>query len=354
MHPLYCALATIAFLSIALITVYLAAARASALAKGMTCQLRDAGAQAERLAEIAKRTSNAVVVTDSQGRIEWVNEGFGRITGYTLDEVIGKTPGSILQGAATDPSEVRRLREAIHRGETVRGELVNYSKTGRAYTIEMEVAPLHDAAGAINGYMAIETDVTARRDSERRLVESEANFRTLADSAPIFVWTSEPDGRRNYFNQPWLEFRGRTFEQERDFGWLEGVHPEDLTRYRQILTEAVSLTKAFEIEYRLRRSDGVYRIILGRGVPRYSGDGKFSGYVGACSDVTDMRDAQRRAEAANSAKSEFLANMSHEIRTPLTAILGFTDLLREEQAMRNLRNKERSILRPLAMRACIS
>ena len=140
---------------------------AEALARSMTIDL-------ERLAVVARRTSNAVVITDAQRRITWVNDGFERITGYSMDEVVGQRPGAFLQFEGTDVKELARLRAALEAGQSYLGELLNRGKHGREYWIELEIQPLKSEAGKFLGFMAIENDVTERRRSAAALQSSQA------------------------------------------------------------------------------------------------------------------------------------------------------------------------------------
>ena len=119
-------------------------------------------------AMVARFTDNLVVVTDSSGRIEWVNESFERVSGYTLIELEGKTPGSVLQGPDTDPTTIKRMRDAIENHEGFDVEVKNYSKTGEPYWVSIESRPIRDADGEVVNFIAIESDI-----SERRRVEEE-------------------------------------------------------------------------------------------------------------------------------------------------------------------------------------
>jgi PAS domain S-box-containing protein len=180
--------------------------RALTLATSMTTDLSAAKASADRLADIARRTSNAVVITDAQGRIEWTNEGFTRISGYTLDEVKGQKPGSFLHGPKSDRLASRRMGEAVRRGEGCLAEIVNYDKSGREYTLSIELAPLRNEAGVLTGFMAIETDITEQKRAADELAASEARARAALDASPVPMAINEGD-RITYLNPAFI----RTF-----------------------------------------------------------------------------------------------------------------------------------------------
>src|SRR5690606_12114263 len=114
------------------------------------------------------------------------------------------------------------------------------------------------------------------------LRESESRFRTLADSAPVLVWMAGLDKEGTYFNRPWLEFRGRTLQQEQGHGWLDGVHPDDYQRCVNTYFTAFDAREPFRMDYRLQRHDGTYRWVIDTGIPRYEADGTFAGYIGSC------------------------------------------------------------------------
>lgn len=133
-----------------------------------------------------------------------------------------------------------------------------------------------------------------RRVAERtkQLKESESRFRIMSDNAPVLIWMSGLDKGCDYFNKGWLNFTGRTLEQEFGNGWAEGVHPDDFERCLEIYVTSFDARREFRMEYRLRRSDGKFRWIHDIGVPRYDGAGIFVGYIGSCIDVTDRKLAE--------------------------------------------------------------
>lgn len=136
-------------------------------------------AETRKLALVAARTDNTVVLTDPRGRIEWVNEGFTRQTGYSLSEVLGKKPGEFLQGPDTDPATISHMREQLKLGRGFHVQLVNYHKNGSSYWVDVEVQPIFDQEGKLVNFMAIESDVT----ESRRLTQELRDARDSAESA---------------------------------------------------------------------------------------------------------------------------------------------------------------------------
>jgi two-component system sensor kinase FixL len=127
------------------------------------------------------------------------------------------------------------------------------------------------------------------RRIQASLHESERRFRDMADHAPVMIWLADTDGSCEFVNKGWLDFTGRALSQERGEGWVQGVHADDRQRFLAIYRSSITARCGFEIDYRLRRRDGVYRWILDRGVPRYGDTGEFVGFIGSSIDVTDRR-----------------------------------------------------------------
>jgi PAS domain S-box-containing protein len=133
--------------------------------------------------------------------------------------------------------------------------------------------------------------VPQRYSSELTAIE----YRLLVDHSPVMIWRANLLKECDYFNPVWLDFTGRTIEQESGNGWLEGVHADDRARCLEIFTSSFEKRLPFEMEYRLRRYDGVYRWVFDRGVPYTDDRGTFMGYIGSCVDVTDRREAEQRS-----------------------------------------------------------
>ena len=129
------------------------------------------------------------------------------------------------------------------------------------------------------------------------LGETENRFRNIADAAPIMIWVSNTDKLCSFFSKGWLDFTGRTLDQELGNGWSEGVHPDDLDRCLRTYMESFDRRQEFSMEYRLRRADGEYRWILNNGMPRFGPDGIFLGYMGSAVDISERKQAESRLNA---------------------------------------------------------
>ena len=181
--------------------------------------------------------------------------------------------------------------------------------------------------------LVVVEDITSKKKIEEAMSWSRNFYITLFEEFPASIWRSGKDGVINYFNKTWLRFTGRKMDEELNGGWIENMHPDDVEHFENIYSKAILEHRAYEIEFRLKRSDGEYRWIINEGRPFSSLEDDFAGFIGVCTDITEKRQvtenlriAKEAAEAVSRSKSEFLANMSHEIRTPLNGIIGMTNL----------------------------
>ena len=172
------------------------------------------------------------------------------------------------------------------------------------------------------------TPIRQPRTNNRFVRQGELFFRELADNAPVMIWRSRPDKHCDWFNKAWLDFVGRTMEQELGNGWMENVHPDDLDRCLKIYAGSFDARQSFSMIYRLRRSDGVYREILDNGAPFYR-SGMFAGYFGSCIDVTDQRaaEAQLRQAQKMDALGKITGGVAHDLNNLLQVISGNLEML---------------------------
>jgi PAS domain S-box-containing protein len=193
-----------------------------------------------------------------------------------------------------------------------------------------------------------------RKRAEEALRESEERFRLVADTAPALIWMSGGDKLCTFFNKGWLNFTGRSMEQELGEGWTTGVHPDDLEQCLGIYSAAFDARVDFEMEYRLRRFDGEYRWIVDYGVTRFGADGTFCGYIGSCVDITDRRLSEASLQELSGrlihAQEEERARIARELHDDLSQRMALLSIGLEqfEQGMPGLSSKARQQLHNIA------
>ena len=171
-----------------------------------------------------------------------------------------------------------------------------------------------------------------QRRWESSLQEAEDNFRIIADAAPVLIWRAGLDKLCYWFNKVWLDFTGRTMEQEMGNGWAEGVHPDDFQNCLNIYVSQFDARQSFRMEYRIKRYDGEYRWILDNGVPIYDAKGIFIGYIGSCIDVTDFKISENRLKRSNADLQRFAEVTAHHLQEPARRIATFAKQLTTQLA----------------------
>jgi len=252
----------------------------------------------ELLSLVAANTINGVIITDATGLTEWVNEGFSRICGYALAEMVGQKPGAVLQGPDTDPETVARIRQAIADGVSCEETLLNYTKSGRPFQIHMKIDPVRDAEGKVQRFIAIETDVTEQVHQQEILRESEARLQFALEASGDGLWDFDPKTKRLYLSPECTSMLGYA---DGEIGgtladWEALVHPDDLERARHDFLQHVNHGSAlYRSVHRLRCKDGSYKWILDRGkVLDRTEDGTPLRVIGTHTDVTEQRALEQR------------------------------------------------------------
>ncbi|MEG4803666.1 PAS domain S-box protein [Microcoleus sp. ARI1-B5] len=304
-----------------------------------------------RLLELVVTTTNdAVLITEAEPidepgpRILYVNPAFTRMTGYTLEEVLGKTP-RILQGEKTDRASLHRIRRALKTWQPVRVDSINYRKDGTEFWVELSIVPIADESGCFTHWVAVQRDISDRKQAEAALQqlnellemrvlqrtreleisqtelrESEALFRSLSESSPVGIFKIDAEGKCTYTNPRCQAIGGFTAAEALGNGWMRFVHPEDLKLILSQWSQSRSLDGEFSCEFRHIQRDGTIRFCRMKTAPIISDRGQLIGNVGTVTDITESR-------AIEKMKNEFISIVSHELRTPLASIRGSLGLL---------------------------
>jgi PAS domain S-box-containing protein len=286
-----------------------------------------------------------IIFPELNGNILEANDAFLEMVGYTREELLrGRVRWDTMTPPEYRPADERSLKELITSGVCTPFEKEFIRNDGSRVPVLFAGALLE---GSQQNSVSFVLDLTDRKQALEALRESEERFRQMADTAPVLIWMSGCDKLCNYFNKVWLDFTGRTLEQEMGNGWAEGVHPDDFQYCLDTYVNAFDSRQDFRMEYRLKRFDGEYRWVLDTGIPRFTPEGSFLGYIGSCIDISDRKQAEAeirqfnenleqrvkertvQLEAANKELESFSYSVSHDLRAPLRHISGYVDLLQK-------------------------
>uniref|UniRef100_UPI002ADE7C8B PAS domain S-box protein n=1 Tax=Tepidiforma sp. TaxID=2682230 RepID=UPI002ADE7C8B len=251
-----------------------------------------------RLASIVEYSGDAIVATDLDGRITAWNRAAEQLYGYSAAEALGRTTEFLF--APEDHDLRTAIRARVLSGETLSGiELRPVRKDGSRPHTQSTFFPIRDSNSTVVGIGAVARDITDRVRAEAALRESEARFRSLADSAPIMIWTAGPDRQVDYMSRACFEFTGRGPEILGD-AWIDVIHPDDRPAVLADFEQTFEKPGLSTIRYRLLHRSGAYRWVLEHSTPRFDDSGRFCGRVGAVLDIDETvlaRQALERSEA---------------------------------------------------------
>jgi PAS domain S-box-containing protein len=260
--------------------------------------------------DVLEAAPDAMVVVNRVGEIVAANQQATKLYGYSREHLIGRVVESLIPARLRDRHRQHRENFFANPETKFMQVLDIFAERSDGSEIPVDVSLSRLPIGSETFAISAVRDATERiraeelKTTEAILRRSEGRFRLVADTAPVLIWQSGTDKLCTYFNKPWLDFTGRSMEQEFGNGWAEGVHPDDFQRCLNTYTQSFDSREKFGMEYRLRRHDGEYRWVLDMGVPRFNEDGSFAGYIGIGVDVTDRKKAEQALEQKNRALGE--------------------------------------------------
>ncbi|HSE18151.1 MAG TPA: sigma 54-interacting transcriptional regulator [Pyrinomonadaceae bacterium] len=257
--------------------------------------------------------------------ITFVSRQAEEMLGYSIKDWLSNPDFCLQLVHEADRERVRRELEEVL-SQTKQG-ILHFrwvAKDDRTVWVKTQLAPIFDDSGTIVGSRGVTVDVTEQQLAEKarrrtvennrtilealgrkdaqsldQLRESEERFRSMADNAPVMIWVVDSDRRCTYVNKRWLDFTGRTVDEELGERWMEVIHPEDYEACLESYAGSFEKRQPVELEYRVRRHDGEYRWVYDTGIPRFSSDGTFLGYIGSALDITERKEAEVALQTAH-------------------------------------------------------
>jgi PAS domain S-box-containing protein len=254
--------------------------------------------------------------------------GFIFIMGYLGFFITNETYQQLLQRNAVEAiaEKLKNSQKALHESNKELTQTLEELKSAEEHLVRLNTE--------------LESRVSLRTSE---LNESQERYRFMADAIPQLVWTAKPDGRIDYFNRKWYEYKGMNAEGKEDFEWIEYVHPDDLGNLLYLWKDSLSTGKPFGAEFRIRRADGIYRWFMGRGEAMKDTSGKILKWFGTCTDIQDQKEVVQYLNEARSellAKNEelhkinidldnFIYTASHDLKSPIVNIQGLLNALKK-------------------------
>ena len=264
--------------------------RAVALASSMTQDL-------DRLAMVARRTSNAVYFADTEWKINWVNEGFTRMSGFTAKEALGSRPSALLRSPQADPDTIQSIDRRLAGGDPINIQVLQRNKSGQDYWVDLEVLPILDRNGLVAGYLSVQSDITEVVQAKAALQAEKERAENILTGANVGTWESNLLTGEQRWNDRWGAMMGFTRKEVvpgTDQFWQQRLHPADRQRINQAMEDCLSGGKeSYSCGVRVQRKDGSWMWILSRAkVMSRLPDGQVEWIGGIHTDITDIKQVE--------------------------------------------------------------
>ncbi len=288
---------------------------------------------------VAEATSNPVIIANSAGKIEWVNNAFEQSTGYKLDDILGQKAESLLYGEGTNAMKTAEIKLAMELGQTFQGTILSYTKTGKPYWNELNLQHVKDGAGKILKYVFISKDVSDRVRRNQEHLFDELRWKFALEKSGDGYFEYDIAGQNFFASANLLALTGfdKTLMRLDFKSFISILHPDESEQAVSIMVDLIAgKLNTFSTELRLKKAGGDYAWVAIRAtIVNKNTDGTPLTVLGTVTDISHIKEteqalaaAKAEAEKISAYKNHFLATMSHEIRTPLNAIVGLTNLMK--------------------------
>jgi PAS domain S-box-containing protein len=244
-----------------------------------------------RLSLVAKNTSNCVIITDADRKIVWVNESTQRVTGYSYEEMIGNTP-KMFQFEKTDKSTIQLIKEKLAKEENVHCEILNRSKDGKEYWLDLNIVPLFDESKKLYGYIAVETDITPIKEASIELEEREKQLRNILDNSSELIHTLDEVGNVLWANRSWKDTLKVSDSQLKNQNISKFLDSKTKIEFEEVIPKLMKGEEVNDLDCGFYSTNGDLILLKGQTIPLFK-DGKFIGSQAYLHNVTQIVKAEQ-------------------------------------------------------------
>lgn len=301
----------------------------------------------EKLSLVASKTNNSVIITDPEGRIEWVNQAFTDLTEYTAEEVYGIKPGKLLQGSETHKSTAKRISQKLKHHEEITEDILNYAKSGRKFWVRLSISPVFDDTKKLNHFIAVMLDITEQKDFETKITTIARELSSLIENANVPIFGVDRNGYINEWNKVTSEISAYTKDEVLGQKWINLLDSSIHENVNKIIQKVLKGNPVSNYELPFQNKEGKRLTLLISISPRKDVNNSIVGLICLAQDLTELtayrkgleKIVEERTRDLNIAlqkekelvemKSKFVSIASHEFRTPLSTISLATGFLRK-------------------------